>query len=116
MRYLLLVSAALTALTASPIRAKQPSMRFDAKASVACGFVSGTLGQCSAAVMRGGPGRATVRILPLNGGERHIYFENGGAVSSDGERRIAVSRHGRVSLIRIGHEWYELPDSFVWGS
>ncbi|MGI8930893.1 MAG: hypothetical protein ACR2FK_00725 [Sphingomicrobium sp.] len=114
MRFHLLISAALATLAAAPLDAKKSRMRFDAMASVPCGFFGDRLGQCSAGVMRGHSGQATVRIIPPGGGERYIYFQNGWATSSDG-RRFGASRRGRVSLIRVGHERYELPDSFVWG-
>ena len=115
MRFLLLISAALSTLAAAPLDAKKSRMRFDATASVPCGFIGDRLGQCSAGVMRGGGGKATVRIFPPGGGERYIYFVNGRAASSDGDRRFGASRRGSVSLIRVGHERYELADSFVWG-
>ena len=72
--------------------------------------------QCRFSVKRTGNGNATVRVTLSGGRERHIYFENGTATSSDSEEGLTLEKQSDLNLIQIGTgERYEIPDAVIFG-
>ncbi|WP_156256354.1 hypothetical protein [Sandarakinorhabdus oryzae] len=95
-----------------------PGTNYNATAEIPCVTAAGMAKtRCKAGVMRMAMGEATVEIATADGGQRHIYFKNGRASSSDaGNAPMQVTRRGDVSIIRIGrYEVYEIVDAFVVG-
>jgi hypothetical protein len=94
-----------------------PGTSFHATAQVPCTMAPGQpAGRCAAGVIRRGGGDATVQITMPTGGDRHIYFKSGRADSSDaGATPMQVIRDGDTNVIRIGKEYYEIPDALVVG-
>jgi hypothetical protein len=94
-----------------------PGTNYNATAEIPCVTAAGMArSRCKAGVMRMPMGEATVEIATADGGQRHIYFKNGRASSSDANAPFNVTRRGDVSIIRIGrYEVYEIVDAFVVG-
>lgn len=94
-----------------------PGTGFHATAQVPCSMAPGQpTGRCAAGVTRRGGGDATVQITMPTGGDRHIHFKSGRADSSDaGTTPLQVIRDGDTNVIRIGKEYYEIPDALVVG-
>ncbi len=94
-----------------------PGTSYNATAEIRCITAAGMAKtRCKAGVMRMAMGEATVEIATADGGQRHIYFKNGRASSSDANAPMRVTRQGDVSIIRIGTvEVYEIVDAFVVG-
>jgi hypothetical protein len=90
---------------------------YNATADIPCITAAGMARtRCKAGVMRMPMGEATVEITTTDGGQRHIYFKNGRASSSDANAPMRVTRQGDTSIIRIGTvEVYEIVDAFVTG-
>ena len=99
------------------VDAKLAGTSYNATAEIPCITAAGMAKtRCKAGVMRIGRGEATVEIQTADGGQRHIYFMNGRASSSDANAPMRVVRQGDVSIIRIGSvEVYEIVDAFVVG-
>ncbi|WP_164155672.1 hypothetical protein [Sandarakinorhabdus rubra] len=99
------------------VDAKVPGTNYNATAEIPCITAAGMAKtRCKAGVMRMAMGEATVEIATADGGQRHIYFKNGRASSSDANAPMRVTRQGDVSIIRIGTvEVYEIVDAFVVG-
>jgi hypothetical protein len=97
--------------------AKVAGTNYNATAQIPCIAVAGApKARCKAGVMRMAGGEATVEIMTPDGGQRHIYFNNGRPSSSDANAPMKVSRQGDTNIIRIGTvEVYEIPDAFVIG-
>lgn len=91
--------------------------RYHATAEISCiTSDGGRPGPCRAGVIRRGGGDATIELKMPDGGQRHIFFTAGRATGSDARARIAVSREGDLSVVRIGAiEVYRIPDAFVVG-
>lgn len=94
-----------------------PGTNYNATAQIPCIAVAGApKARCKAGVMRMAGGETTVEIMTPDGGQRHIYFNNGRPRSSDANAPMKVSRQGDTNIIRIGTvEVYEIPDAFVIG-
>lgn len=90
---------------------------YNATAQIPCISSAGAAkARCNAGVMRMAGGESTVEIKTADGGQRHIYFNNGRPSSSDANAPMRVTRQGDVNVIRIGTvEVYEIPDAFVIG-
>jgi hypothetical protein len=94
---------------------------FDATGQLPCAQSAGQpLGQCEFGVARAGGGYATVVITTPGGIERAIYFVLGIPIGADTSEvapgEFSASREGDLSLIRIGDERYEIPDTVVFNS
>jgi len=72
-------------------------------------------GQCIFGVVREGPGNAGVWIAVGDGSERHILFEAGTPVATDGADSLEVERQTDLFRIRIGSERYDIPFAVVYG-
>jgi len=97
--------------------AKVAGTNYNATAEVPCITSAGApKGLCKAGVMRMVGGEVTVELQTPDGGQRHIYFNNGKPTSSDANAPMHATRQGDTNIIRIGTvEVYEIPDAFVIG-
>ncbi len=115
------ITFAITGSTAATPRpstdAKVAGTAYNATAEVPCVTAADApKGRCKAGVMRMAGGEATVELQTPDGGQRHIYFNNGRPSSSDANAPMRVTRQGDTNIIRIGTvEVYEIPDAFVIG-
>ncbi|HWH75392.1 MAG TPA: hypothetical protein VNV16_14130 [Methylibium sp.] len=95
--------------------AKVPGTVFHATGSVPCTMGREALAMCPFGVIRGGPGRAEVRITPPGGLERVLAF-SGGQVSAPGASSIKASKPGDEWRIEINDfERYRIPEAVVDG-
>jgi hypothetical protein len=77
------------------------------------------MGPCAFGVRREGGGNAIVTVMPPDGPTRTIYFE-GGEPASPGMSEADAAlfegyREGRLFVVTIGPERYEIPDIVVFG-
>jgi hypothetical protein len=78
---------------------------------------------CTAGVIRNRNGSATVTIFSPEGRSRAIRFDSGGVATgadtaeADGSARqpFAARRSGGRTIVTLGLERYEIPDSLVSG-
>jgi hypothetical protein len=88
---------------------------FDATGTVPCATATGQpTGPCPFGVVRDGPGNAGVWIALGDGKERHILFEGGAPVATDGAA-LDYDKEGDLYRVRIGDERYEIPEAVVYG-
>jgi hypothetical protein len=66
-------------------------------------------------VIREGPGNAGVWIAIGDGNERHILFEGGVPVATDGDATLGYDKDADLYLVRIGDERFEIPEAVVYG-
>lgn len=97
--------------------AKVAGTNYNATAEVPCITSAGApKDRCKAGVMRMAGGEATVELQTPDGGQRHIYFNNGRPTSSDANAPMHATRQGDTNIVRIGTvEVYEIPDALVVG-
>ncbi|MFV0293922.1 MAG: SH3 domain-containing protein [Paracoccus sp. (in: a-proteobacteria)] len=67
---------------------------------------------CSFSAAQEGQGTATITINRPDGSSRTIHFEKGAPAPHDGQR---TERRGNLTVINIGDERYEVPDTVIFG-
>ena len=92
------------------------SADYDATALLPCSFDSARRDQdCPAGVQRGDQGSASVRIMKPNGEERIFNFD-GDQVSTPNGGRLRAKLDGDEWRLHIGkHEYYSIPEAFLYG-
>ena len=94
--------------------------RVQTTGKIRCSIHGGqSMGSCPLVMQRRGSGTASVTITKPDGQIRSIFFTNGvasGYDSFDGGPRFNASKQGDLSIIRIGPEWYEIPDAVLSGN
>jgi hypothetical protein len=89
---------------------------YSATGEIGCsGVVGRPAGRCAFGVIRGSGGTAAVWIAIGGGAERHIRFDAGVPVFSDGSSNLTYERQGDMNLVRVGDERYEIPDAVLFG-
>ena len=94
---------------------------YDAAGLVPCAVGLGApMAQCTFGVARDKGGSATVVVTKPDGVERILFFAEGAFLSPDtseagGGFDHSVSREGDLTLIRVEHERYEIPDAVIFG-
>ncbi len=89
---------------------------FDATGTVPCARAAGQpTRSCPFGVIREGPGNAGVWIAIGDGNERHILFEGGVPVATDGDATLGYDKDADLYLVRVGDERYEIPEAVVYG-
>ena len=115
------ITIGVTGAAAAAPRPSQDALvagtNYNATAEIPCITSEGAAkSRCKAGVMRMAGGEATVEIQTADGGQRHIYFNDGRPDSSDANAPMRATRQGDTNIIRIGTvEVYEIPDAFVVG-
>lgn len=93
---------------------------FHASGELSCTVsASEPIGPCDFGVRREGGGNAIVTVMPPGADTRTIYFENGEPSGYRRSESDAASfeghRQGRLFVVTIGPERYEIPDIVVFG-
>jgi hypothetical protein len=89
---------------------------FDATGTVPCATAAGQPTRpCPFGVIREGPGNAGIWIAIGDGNERHILFEGGVPVATDGDATLGYDKDADLYLVRSGDERYEIPEAVVYG-
>ncbi len=74
-------------------------------------------GDCSFRVTREGKGNGIVTITKPDGSLRTIFFKNGKAVGADVSQtdpaEFSAKKEGDLNVIRVGDEYYEIPDAVI---
>jgi len=100
--------------------AKVPGTDYHATGDIPCSMGGGQpAGSCPFGVKREGGGSAMVTVTKPDGRTRTIFFEKGRAAGYDESQadpgEFKASKEADLSIIHIGQERYEIPDSVVWG-
>ncbi len=104
---------ASTAISAAK-PAPKPGQRGAARGSLPCSTALGMpTRDCSFTVTRQGNGDATITVSWPDGGSRAISFTGGAPAPRDGLR---TERRGSLTVVNLGNERYEIPDSVVTGN
>jgi hypothetical protein len=93
---------------------------FHASGELPCTVSAGEpMGSCAFGVRREGGGNAIVTIMLPDGPPRTIFFENGALAARGMSEADAAPfegyREGRLFVVTIGPERYEIPDIVVFG-
>jgi hypothetical protein len=93
---------------------------FHASGELPCTISAGEpMGACAFGVRREGGGNAIVTVMPPDGPTRTIYFANGepagNGMSEADAAMLEGYREGRLFIVTIGPERYEIPDIVVFG-
>jgi hypothetical protein len=93
---------------------------FHASGELPCRVAAGDpIRPCAFGVRREGGGNAIVTVMPRGGPTRTIYFENGEPAGHGNSQSEAATfegrREGRLFVVTIGPERYEIPDIVVFG-
>jgi hypothetical protein len=100
--------------------AKVPGTNYHATGNVPCSMGGGQpTGSCPFGVTREGNGSGTVTVTKPDGRTRAIFFQKGKPISADVSQadpgEFHASREGDLSIVHIGKERYEIPDSVIFG-
>ncbi len=93
---------------------------YNATGNIPCTMTTGQpTGSCPFGVTREGNGTGIVTVTKPDGRTRAIFFQNGEATGADVSEadpgEFSVEKQGDLSVIRIGEERYEIPDSVIFG-
>jgi len=97
-----------------------PGTNYNATGDIPCTMTpSQPTGSCPFGVVREGNGGGMVTVTKPDGRTRTIFFENGTATGADTSEadpgEFAVEKQGDLNIIRIGEEYYEVPDVVIFG-
>lgn len=102
-------SSAVSAAKPAP----KPGQRGAARGSLPCSTALGMpTRDCSFTATRQGAGNATVTINRPDGSSRAISFVGGAPAPREG---LTTERRGSLTVVNLGNERYEIPDSVVNG-
>jgi hypothetical protein len=107
--------------TAMPDKAPRVDFAtFHASGELPCTISTGEpIGPCAFGVRREGGGNAIVTVMPTGARTRTIYFQNGEPAGHGMSEADAAPfeghREGRLFVVTIGAERYEIPDTVVFG-
>jgi hypothetical protein len=100
--------------------AKVAGTNYHATGNIPCSMGGGRpTGSCPFGVTREGNGSGTVTVTKPDGRTRAILFQKGKPISADVSQadpgEFHASREGDLSIVHIGKERYEIPDSVIFG-